>query len=471
MAKIINETDKHYDNAYADDEYLIIQKFQNNLAGSINWVRYLQNILPQQVLLQKYPDGVATVEARISEVTLIKKFDRLAQNLSGQVLSDYMDWKLILSEVTYLDDRFLDVGFELDRVLQGSVERPAHWKECKNVLINVFPALIERVYIQRYMNVNATKVQIEEMFLNVKKEFHSMLDHNGWMDEQTKIAAFEKLQKLKVLIGYMDSIFNETKLEKLYSEFTVIPGQPFAEAMDSLNILMNQKSMLQLLDPVEVEFSSLGINGFYYPIKNVIVLTGGILQGVFFNSTTRPISMNYGSIGVVLAHEITHGFDNNGSLHDEFGNVRNWWKKETAAAFQKQKQCFVDQYDAITVNGLDGLHINGKMTQGENIADNGGMRAAYNAMEIALEKNSIASQQKLKGLEEFSAEQLFFINYAFSWCTNQRPEAAIFGAVYDVHSPPEARVNVVLANMPQFSNHFKCQSGTPMNPKKRCQVW
>nr|CAD2187870.1 unnamed protein product [Meloidogyne enterolobii] len=179
MAKIINETDKHYDNAYADDEYLIIQKFQNNLAGSINWVRYLQNILPQQVLLQKYPDGVANVEARISEVTLIKKFDRLAQNLSGQVLSDYMDWKLILSEVTYLDDRFLDVGFELDRVLQGSVERPAHWKECKNVLINVFPALIERVYIERYMNVNATKIQIEEMFLNVKKEFHSMLDHNG----------------------------------------------------------------------------------------------------------------------------------------------------------------------------------------------------------------------------------------------------------------------------------------------------
>uniref|UniRef100_A0A915N8Z4 Peptidase M13 N-terminal domain-containing protein n=1 Tax=Meloidogyne javanica TaxID=6303 RepID=A0A915N8Z4_MELJA len=224
MAKIINETDKHYDNAYADDEYLIIQKFQNNLAGSINWVRYLQNILPQQVLLQKYPDGVANVEARISEVTLIKKFDRLAQNLSGQVLSDYMDWKLILSEVTYLDDRFLDVGFELDRVLQGSVERPAHWKECKNVLINVFPALIERV----------------------------------------------------------------TKIESAY-RFTVIPGQPFAEAMDSLNILMNQKSMLQLLDPVEVEFSSLGINGFYYPIKNVIVLTGGILQGVFFNSTTRPM--------------------------------------------------------------------------------------------------------------------------------------------------------------------------------------
>ncbi|KAF7635412.1 hypothetical protein Mgra_00005231 [Meloidogyne graminicola] len=425
MAKIINETDKHYDNVYADDKYLILKEFQNTLAATINWARYLQNTFPRQVLLQKFPDGVANVEVRISEVTLIK---------------------------------------ELDRVLQGSTERAAKWKECKNVLVTVFPAIIERV--------NATKVQLEEMFQNVKKEFHLMLDQNGVEIFKTLKKIFKiQLRTLKVLIGYMDSIFNETKLEKLYSEFSILPGQPFHEAMTLLNIFINQKAMLQLLELVEVEFSSLGINGFYYPIKNVIVLTGGILQGVFFNSSTRPISMNYGSIGVVLAHEITHGFDNNGRLHDEFGNVRNWWKKETAEAFQNQKHCFIDQYDAITVEGLHGLHINGNMTQGENIADNGGMRAAYNAMKRALEENPMAAQQKIAGMEEFSAEQLFFINYAFSWCTNQRPEAAIFGAVYDVHSPPEARVNVVLANMEQFSSHFNCPLGTVMNPKKRCKVW
>uniref|UniRef100_A0A914HJ26 Uncharacterized protein n=1 Tax=Globodera rostochiensis TaxID=31243 RepID=A0A914HJ26_GLORO len=448
MALIINDTDKHYDNAYNDDIYTTLQELQHTLAGTINWPRYLRRILPDEVLIRKFSNAIGTVEARISEVELIRKFEKLARNLSGQMLSDYMDWKVILAEIVHLDSRYMEAQFELDRVLQGSLARPAQWKECKNVVLGFFPALIERV--------EATKGQMGEMFGNVKKSFHQMLDANSWMDVKTKSEAFEKLKRLNVLVGYMDAIFNETKLRKHFKEYDVHKGQSFPEMAFALSKLMNRKSFLQLLEPVEVEFSSLVINGFYYPIKNSIVLTGGILQGVFFNSN-RSITMNYGSIGVVLAHEITHGFDNNGRLHDQSGN---------------QKKCLIDQYNAIQVPGVEGLHINGNLTQGENIADNGGMRAAYAAMEANLANNPKMAARRVRGLEQFSPEQLFFINYAFSWCTNQRHEAAVFASVFDSHSPPESRVNVVLGNLPQFANLFKCPLGSAMNMGSRsCSVW
>lgn len=148
------------------------------------------------------------------------------------------------------------------------------------------------VYIKRYMDVKATRVQMVEMFWNVKQSFHEMLDKNEWMDEHTKVAAFEKLHRLKVLVSYMDTIFNETKLLRHYSELSIAPGQPFADILSSMAKLMSKKSLLQLLEPVEVDFTSLTINGFYYPIKNSIVLTGGILQGVFFNAS-RPLFVHF----------------------------------------------------------------------------------------------------------------------------------------------------------------------------------
>ncbi|KAL3113067.1 hypothetical protein niasHT_013532 [Heterodera trifolii] len=471
MALLINGTDKHYDNAYREDSYITLQELQDTLAGTINWPKYLKNILPNEVISRRYSEAIGTVKVRIAEVQLIKKFEKLARSLSGQILSDYMDWKVILSGIGHLDNRFLEAQFELDRVLQGSLARPAQWKECKNVVLGFFPALIERVYIHRHLEVNATKQQLKEMFEDVKTSFHQMLDLNLWMEPKTKSEAFEKLERLNVLIGYMDAIFNETKLKNHFKEYDVHKGQSFPEMAFSLSKLMNHKSFLQLLEPVEVEFSSLVINGFYYPIKNSIVLTGGILQGVFFNAT-RPIPMNYGSIGVVLAHEITHGFDNNGRLHDQFGNVRNWWQNGTATAFIGQKKCFIDQYNAIQVPGIEGLHVNGNLTQGENIADNGGMRAAFAAMTANLAKGRANGAQRVRGLEQFGPEQLFFINYAFSWCTNQRHEAAVFAALFDSHSPPESRVNVVLGNLPQFAKHFNCPVGSAMNlGSKRCSVW
>ncbi|VDM37405.1 unnamed protein product [Toxocara canis] len=172
--------------------------------------------------------------------------------------------------------------------------------------------------------------------------------------------------------------------------------------------------------------------------------------------------------GVNAFYDPTH--NQIGRQYDEVGNLRNWWNNETRANFIKLKECIIEQYGSVEVPYTDGMHINGKATQSENIADNGGMRAAYRAMKEALRKN-IGKEKRLRGLEQFSQEQLFFINYAYIWCGKTRPEAAVDLLLNDGHSPDRYRVNVVIANQPEFFDAFNCPPGSAMMMNKTCRVW
>uniref|UniRef100_A0A915EE25 Uncharacterized protein n=1 Tax=Ditylenchus dipsaci TaxID=166011 RepID=A0A915EE25_9BILA len=283
MALIQNNTDKHYDDAYADDLDTTVQEFQDTVAGSINWSRYIQAILPKEVL-EKLSGGVSA--------------NPLHEPVC-QVLSDFMDWRVILSDVGYLDERFLDAGFELDKVLQGAQQRPARAVECKSATTNAGD-------IRQYSGI-----------------FQRNAENNTWMDPTTKMEALNKLSKLSLQTGYMDSIFDDDKMRKVFEQLQLHPNM------------------------MEIEFASFSVNGFYYAVRNAIVITAGMLQGAFYNSS-RPSSMNYGSIGAVLAHEITHGYDNAGRLHDENGNERL-----VAQLYQRElppeKAMFIDQYNAIEV--------------------------------------------------------------------------------------------------------------------------
>ncbi|KAI1732327.1 peptidase family m13 domain-containing protein [Ditylenchus destructor] len=471
MAKIQNNTDKHYDDAYADDVDLTVQEFQDTIAGSINWSRYIQAIMPKEIS-ERLPNGIASITIHVSGVEIIKQYEQLARNLSGQVLSDFMDWRVILSDIGYLDDRFLDAGFQLDRVLQGAQQRPTRQVECKTAATSVFTPLIERVFIQKYFD-NATRPQMIEIFRNIQDAFRDMLQGNTWMDYATKLEALNKLTKLNLQVGYMDSIFDDNKLNKIFGQLNLDANMNFPIIMKTTAIWSLKRNLYQLLEPAEIEFASFSVNGFYYAVRNAIVITAGMLQGAFYNSS-RSSPMNYGSIGAVLAHEITHGYDNSGRLHDENGNVRDWWHNDTKENFRRKKQCFIDQYNDIEVPDTLGLHINGENTQGENIADNGGIRAAYLAMEKSLQnQNHVNPKTKgiVRGLEQYNPKQLFFMNYAFSWCTKQRSEATIFNILNDNHSPANVRVNIVLGNLPQFAETFNCPAGSVMNPTKKCSVW
>lgn len=213
------------------------------------------------------------------------------------------------------------------------------------------------------------------------------------------------------------------------------------------------------------------VNAFYNPSGNEMVYPAGILQGVFYQYGL-PRSLNIGAIGSVIGHELTHGFDDQGSQYDAEGRLREWWSKATRQKFKSKSQCFVKQYGNIHDQEA-GMKLNGKNTLGENIADNGGLRTAFKAYKNILKEECDGKDTRLKGLEKLSGEKLFFIANAMVWCSLVRPEEKKFIIQYDPHSPSKYRINIPMKNMAEFSKVFKCQAHSRMNPdrNKTCALW
>jgi predicted metalloendopeptidase len=209
------------------------------------------------------------------------------------------------------------------------------------------------------------------------------------------------------------------------------------------------------------------VNAAYQPDQNSITIPAGILQLVFFNES-RPDYLNYGSIGSVIGHEITHGFDDQGAQYDQNGNLNNWWSQKTQIEFNKRAQCFVEQYGSIKDARIN-MSLNGLNTLGENIADNGGLRGAYDAYQTKVAKKVDAGL--LPGFEDFTLDQLFFISYANNWCSLIRNEKLRQQVLYDPHSPSKYRVNVPLSNFDKFSGAFQCKANSNMLPTTRCLLW
>ncbi|PVD36841.1 hypothetical protein C0Q70_03831 [Pomacea canaliculata] len=283
-------------------------------------------------------------------------------------------------------------------------------------------------------------------------------------------AEFDKNEFIDDKIGYPDEVLNTTYLTTFYENYTYNPEKYFENAV--MNAKQGiRKSFRQLREPVDRSQWTLApstVNAFYSPPRNQIMFPAGILQPPFY-SKTYPKSLNYGGIGVVIGHEITHGFDDRGRQYDKFGNLQQWWDDEAIGKFKTRAQCIINQYGNFTVPEA-GMKINGVNTQGENIADNGGLKQSFRAY-----RNWVKEQGKeeplLPGLN-FTHDQLFFINFAQIWCTNMRRENAINRVLTGVHSPGEFRVIGTLQNSEEFAKAFHCAKGTTtMNPQSKCVVW
>jgi endothelin-converting enzyme len=202
---------------------------------------------------------------------------------------------------------------------------------------------------------------------------------------------------------------------------------------------------------------------------NEIVFPAAILQSPFFDANA-PGSLNYGAIGSIVGHEITHGFDNHGRLFDGRGVLVSWWSNHSAEAFDNKAKCFVNQYNDYEVS--KGNHVNGQLTLGENLADNGGLYVAWKAWQRGRsDPNTRLKEFKLPGLLDWTPEQMFFVSYAQNWCANVRPEEALRRLMVDPHAPNEFRVQGPLVNSREFATAYKCPLGSPMNPQQKCQVW
>ncbi|KAK6634979.1 hypothetical protein RUM44_000228 [Polyplax serrata] len=441
---------------------MTISQMQNKFP-SIPWLEYFNRLLPKHIQINS--DEVVIV----SVPTFIKQLEILLSRTPKRVLANYVIWRAVGASVSYLTEDLRSRQLKYSTALSGKETREARWKECIDIVSTGVSLAVGSMYVKKYFKEDSKKIALE-MVTDIREEFNIILKNLDWMDDETRKQALDKAKSMVTHIAYPDELLDVTKLESFYGNLTVDP-EYYLESVLNLSTFGTEYSFGKLRQPVnKTEWISHGrpavVNAYYSGIENSIQFPAGILQGSFFSSD-RPKYMNYGAIGFVIGHEITHGFDDQGRQFDKNGNLIDWWAKETEQKFIERAQCIIDQYGNYTAEEV-GLQLNGINTQGENIADNGGVKEAYRAYVKWTQRHG--EEPMLPGLP-YTPKQLFWISAANTWCCKYRPEALKIRIITGVHSPGMFRTNGPLSNMPEFSKDFKCPLGSKMNPVKKCLVW
>ncbi|KAK8755131.1 hypothetical protein V5799_002162 [Amblyomma americanum] len=409
------------------------------------------------------------------ELYALKYYQRLNYFLEcadANTLYNYAGLRIMLSFGNHVSKEIRNASFELSKAKTGVVEDKQRWEKCVDIVNDAMPEIVGLLYVQHKFSKEAKK-EVEDLARRLIAVFNETLQEADWMDNDTREAAEQKLIKMGRKIGYPDWLYNMSYLEELYRYVPQLHiNCSFAEMMRWTSNNRWVREMLKLRKPYDNEAEWLVgpaiVNAFYNPTSNEMVYPSGILQGVFY-TYGLPRSINYGAIGMVVGHEMTHGFDDTGSQFDADGALKQWWTNDTRAHFEEKAKCFEYQYGNITDPEAN-MTLNGKNTVGENIADNGGLRLAFGAYERLLEEGS-ENDTRLAGLEEFSGQQLFFLANAMVWCSKTRKESLQQEIQYDTHSPDHYRVNIPMANLESFSSTFGCAANSTMNFTERCTLW
>ncbi|XGW09237.1 hypothetical protein V3C99_011498 [Haemonchus contortus] len=431
----------------------------------VNWVTYFQQIAPPEMI------GMFNNETEIivAEIDFLRKVSALIKDTDSETLVNYIIWRVVQASVRFLDERFENIKQDFSRVMTGQQQRSPRWKDCAQVPSSVLPLAAGAIYVQAHFD-SEDKREALEMIGKLRESFADLVEHNDWMDESTKKTAIEKANSMINNIGYPNITNDISKLDDQYKELVILPEDTYYSLMKKAVVWMQKKEFRKLLKPFdrhEFDVSPAVVNAFYSPEKNAITFPAGILQPPFF-SGSYPKAVNYGAIGAVIGHEITHGFDDQGSQYDKDGNLHNWWSTRSLEAFDERRRCIVEQYGNYTVPKTT-YKVNGKLTQGENIADNGGVKEALMAYQkyVATE----GEEARLPGLQHYTNTQIFFLSYAHFWCGQKKEAAAIQQVTTDEHSPEIFRVIGVLSNLREFAEAFSCPAHAALNPTHRCVVW
>jgi predicted metalloendopeptidase len=374
----------------------------------------------------------------------------------------YLRWNLINATAAELSKDFVKEDFNFnDMTLRGTKQIKPRWKRVVRSTDGEIGEALGKLYVAENFPPEA-KARALELINNLKEALSDRIKTLEWMDEPTKQAALKKLAAFTVKIGYPDKWRD-------YSTLKIDRG-PFvlnAIRADTFEAKRDFNKIGKPVDRTEWEMTPPTVNAYYNPKLNEIVFPAGILQPPFFYAKADD-AINYGGIGCVIGHEMTHGFDDQGRQYDEVGNLRDWWSKESADEYNKRRQAVVDQYSEY--EPLSGLHVNGELTQGENIADIGGVKLAYAALQKALDKNPAAREEKIDGL---TPEQRFFLSFATIWKSKQRDEDLKLRLNTDPHSPARYRVNGPLSDLPEFQKAFNLPDNCPMvrAVDKRVNIW
>ncbi|XP_025829399.1 neprilysin-2 [Agrilus planipennis] len=430
---------------------------------SIDWLHYIKKLLPSNVQVTEDETVILGVPK------YIRKLEKLIRRTPKRVLANYAIWRVVKSLIPYLSDIISQRELKYLKAISGQAERPPRWKECVEDVSSSLPILVGSLYVRKYVHRD-TKTKVLEMVTFLKQEFINILKTIDWMDDESRNAALEKALTITEHIAYPDELLDDKKLEELFSGLEIYEDQ-FLKSSLNIALFMTDFYYSRLHQPVnKTDWIDHGnpaqVNAFYHPIENSIVFPAGILQGQLFGKD-RPRYLNFGAIGSIIGHEITHGFDDTGRQFNKDGNLANWWAQDTQKSFLEKARCIINQYGNYTVKEIN-EKLNGKNTQGENIADNGGVKEAYFAYKTYVKAHG--DEPFLPGLE-FTPEQLFWVSAASNWCSVQRPEKLRLMVTTDTHSPGEFRVLGPFSNLEYFSKDFNCPLGSKMNPKDKCTVW
>src|SRR5580692_9687397 len=393
----------------------------------------------------------------VIEPDFIKNMQEVIAAHSIDEWKTYLRWHTVHSNVQVLPTAFVNENFDFfSKTLQGQKELRPRWKRCVSYADGDLGDLVGQIYVQQTFGAEG-KERTLALVAALEKSLGEDIKNVPWMGADTKAQALVKLKAITNRIGYTDKWRD-------YSALKIVRGDALGNSQraNRHDVERRLNKIGQQLDKRDWPYPPMTINASYNPLENNITFPAGILQPPFYDNKADD-AMNFGGIGAVIGHELTHGFDDQGSQFDADGNLRDWWTASDKKQFEVRTSCIKDQYGSFVA--VDDLKLNGKLTLGENTADNGGLRIAYMAM-----LNMFAGKEPAP-IDGYTAEQRFFLGWANVWCQNRTDAIARMMVNLDPHSPSRYRVNGTVSNMPEFREAYHCAATAPMVNQNACRVW
>ena len=419
------------------------------LDPTFNWTVYMRDI------------GTPSVSSlNVAVPQFFKGLDAVLQEQSLADIKTYLRWQTVHALAPMLPSAFVNENFNFyAKTLQGAKELQPRWKRCVRSTDRVLGEALGQAYVDRTFGAEG-KARTLTMVHDIENAMQKDLEQLDWMTPQTKQRAEEKLRAVVNKIGYPDKWRD-------YSKYEVVRGDALGNYERGVEF-ESHRQIAKIGKPVdrgEWGMTPPTVNAYYNPQMNDINFPAGILQPPFYDNNMDD-AVNYGDAGGIIGHELTHAFDDEGRQFDAHGNLEDWWTPQDAKQFEERVACVVNEYNGFIAT--DDVHVNGKLTLGENVADLGGLKLAW--MAYLAHAAGLAADQK-RSIDGFSPDQRFFISYGQGWCENYTPEVLRLMAQTNPHSPVQYRVNGVVVNLPEFRKAFSCKTGTPMAPEKTCTVW
>lgn len=434
-------------------------------ANFIDWLEFFSDAMSLvNITLEKNFSVVVYAPIYLKKLTIL--VNKYLATLRGKItLNNFLMVRLGSGLVHCLSRQFRDAYKTLKKALIGTSENPENWMHCVDDTNSAMGFALGAMFVRQKFH-SVSKQLAEEMITDIRRAFIDNTKQLAWMDEETRRLAEEKADAIRRMIGYPYNILDADYLNEKYGELEINEEQYFENniRLAQYALIKNLEKFGKVVNKTRWDMTPPSVNAYYSASHNMIVFPAGILQAPFYD-LQYPRSLNFGAIGVVMGHELTHAFDDQGREFDKHGNMKQWWNNVTIERFKTRAACMVQQYNQYKVGNQS---VNGRQTLGENIADNGGLKAAFKA--YSFYRKHHGEEKPLPGLN-LTHSQLFFLGFAQVWCSSATPESERMTALNDNHAPARYRVIGPLSNSPDFAHEFRCPLGSKMNPIDKCEVW